>query len=425
MSKAKVKSIRWPSDGQLKSWLTCYISCVSKSETPVKAAAKAQSSIEHLAAIGDEAKAIRMLNALIECLPKNEVKQYVRLCLLGASIRLDMASQPGARKYLKMATDRAELAGREQSKTVAAVDEFLAMNGLVECELDEFDDSFALAEFGKTRLLYHAAVKKNDDSAAKKALGKMRKLIVDVDFFWIQSKLVLKVIKGYQRIGEMDEIEKYIRWLDRNGHDNDLKNGNLAALVSIDSAADRAYRLIQANLKELRSSDDLNVHFPVDTICENVDFLCFLGEDDVAATCFSKTLQQLPSWPGLAAGFATSGAFTQLAEIAADFGESELANEILDSALDLGRVERNRGFRASAIKAASQSAARCGSTSDRIEEVRKMRSSKAQRKKLVPLLVKVGDWKGLKKMLADVDQPKEATQLALEVKNALPAGIWL
>ena len=149
-----------------------------------------------------------------------------------------------------------------------------------------------------------------------------------------------------------------------------------------------------------------------------------IGERERARKLLEKTLRETPRWQGLAPGFATAGAFTDLAEILIEFGEHDHANKLLSRADAAGRAERHQGFRRGAIDAASSSSAATGGTASAIEAARKTRSEKSRRKKLVPLLAKTANWKELRDVLNDVGTAKEATQLALAVKYALPDGIW-
>jgi hypothetical protein len=106
----------WPNDGQMKSWILCYLKCLRASETPVEAAGKAESSLEQLAGIGYETQSLRLLDEFLEQLPKDEVKQFLRLAMLGASISLDL---PNSRKYeqvLKLIETRAGVAAPAKAK---------------------------------------------------------------------------------------------------------------------------------------------------------------------------------------------------------------------------------------------------------------------------------------------------------------------
>ena len=424
--KSDFQKPNWPRDGEIKSWTICYVNCLAASEAPARAAAKAAHPIEHLAGIGFEKQAIRILQRFIERLPEAEHKQFLRLCLLGAAISLDLPYPRSVEKFLRMAESRAGTSGSKQSKTIKAVQKFRKENGLVESdEKEEWDEDQPLAKFGKARQLFHSRVKAGDRIAALRLLTKMRKLILEVDYFWIQSRLTLSLIKSYQRLEDKAGLVKYIRWIDKNGRDNALKTGNLAAMGLRDIAVDRAQRQIQDRLKLLRTTDDPNIHFPVYKICENLDFMIHVGDKANAKKLLEKTLREIPKWKGMMAGFATSGVFTCLAEILVEFGEHELAGEFLSWATDAGKAERHKGFRKGAIKAASESSALFGGTVEAIEKARKVRSPKSRRKQLVPLLVKIGDWKELKNVLNEVDSAKEATDLALAVKYALPAGTWI
>jgi tetratricopeptide (TPR) repeat protein len=390
----------------------------------VKVVGHANSRIEHLAAIGFETQAIRFLEVFLDRLPKTNIKEFVPLALLGATIGLDLPSNRNTTKFLGLAEARAAI-GKPNSKAMKSIQEFRESNGLIDREFDEYDEMQYVAEFGKRRRDYHAAIKLGDQDAALKALNRMGAIIPPIDSFYIEAKLILSVIKGYQRLNAHAALLKYVRWIDNNHHENNLKNGNLFAMGLPEIAVDRASKLIQKNLKDLRTSDDVNIHFPVNDIRENLDFLIHVGEKAKAQKLLDQTLKEMPQWRGMAPGFATSGVLTELAEVMADLGMREEASQFLTAAVGTGRSERNAGFRKSAVKSAMESSAATGGTTDAIERARSIRSASSRRKALVPLLTKIGDWKELKKTLNEVTTAKEAAVLCREVIYAFPSGIWL
>ena len=86
-----------------------------------------------------------------------------------------------------------------------------------------------------------------------------------------------------------------------------------SAMGLAEIASKRAEKLIVRRLKELKTDDDSNVHFPVDEICTQLRFFIQTGESAAAAKLLKRALRELPSWPGLRGGFATSDALTMLA----------------------------------------------------------------------------------------------------------------
>lgn len=377
--------------------------------------------LRQLAECGFESQALKRLERLIALLEPKDADTFVRLSLVGAEICLEIPNLKRADKYLNAIKARLPEARPSKRKILASlVETFSVLNGLGE----EVNDSDERTQLGEYRNRYRLAVLDEDPRKALLAIQRAAKLIPMVDDFLLEPSLILSAIRAYHRIGKEAEIAKYLNWLDRNHYSNKLDTGSLFAIGLVAIANERAEKLIVRRLKQLKTDDDPNVHFPVDEICAQLWFFIQTGESATAAKLLKRALRELPKWPGLCGGFATSGALTMFAEVLAEIESPAAALELLGYAVEAGDREAHRGFRQGSLKAANQLIEAPG-TAAAIEKARSIRNAKKRRNELVSLFAKRGDWAQVSTVLDEAPNAEELNQLIHSVLFKLQGGARL
>ncbi len=422
-SPKRSKSVRkkWPASGSLKLWLECYLDSCEQLSMPSRSAASASVRLRQLAECGFEANALKRVERLIALLAPSDIDSYIRLALVGAEICLEIPNLKRAERYLAAIDAQLPQAPRSKQKFLTHfVESFRILNGLAETD----DSSDAESQIGKYRHQYRQALLDEDHRRALAAIRRMTKRIPDVDNFLIEPTLILSAVKAYRRIGEDDEVTKYVNWIDRNDHTRLLDTGSLSAMGLPELANKRAEKVIAQRLKTLKTDDDPNIHFPVDEICDQLWFLIQTGESETAAKWLHRALRELPNWPGLCGGFASSGALTSFAEVLAELDGPEAARQLLEQAVNAATAERHRGFRQGSLKAANQLIETPGIAAA-IAKASTIRNAKKRREALIELYAKCGDWSQVAKQLDEAPNDEDVYQLIHAVLFKLPGGARL
>jgi len=307
--RSKSKPQKWPKSGKLASWLERYLDVLEQGKNPARTAGKARVPLRQLAELGSEAKALKRLDRLCE-LSSSEVGTWVRLSLVGAEISLENLKLKRADKYLASIQDRLPKAPASKRGFLASlVQSFCAINGLDDhLDFDEFDEDehYEALQVGKCRQQYRLAFLDGDLKKALAANKRFAKLIPDIDDFVLERTLILSAIKAFGRIGNEDDIVKYVNGIDRSGHGRDLDTGALWAMGLKEVANQRAEKLVGRLRKKLKTDDDSNIHFPVDEICEQFWFFLKTSNAPAALPMLKQTLREMPKWPGLSGGFSAA-----------------------------------------------------------------------------------------------------------------------
>jgi hypothetical protein len=281
-----------------------------------------------------------------------------------------------------------------------------------------------LRRLGRYRQGYRTALLAGDRSAAAKALRKTTRLIPEIDEFLLQPALTLSTIKAFRRFGDDTALARYLAWLDRNGHSNDLATGSLRAVGLPEVANKRAEKLVVGNLKRLRRDPNPNIHFPVDEICKELWFFLQTGQAGTAARLLQRVLRELPDWPGLRGGFASSGVLTALAELRAEIDGPEAARELLGLAVRAGQAEPHGGFRRGALRAANQQVEAPGLAAA-VARAGSITNAKKRREALIPLLTRQAAWPELAAVLDGISDADELLDSLHAVLFKLPGGARL
>lgn len=417
---------RWPDRADLVPWLECYLDLCERHPDTDQVGVGACAPLKQLAEFGHETAALARLQRLLDKLPPSECEATGFLALTGARICLDLPDLRRADKYLQLVEARQSIAKpRVRTAFQLNLRDVRAANGLSDSDgADPTRSDNTLRQLGKHRLGYRTAWLAGDRNAAARALRAATKLIPRIDKFLLKPGLTLSAINAFRRLGDDAGLARYLAWLDRNGHSHDLATGSLRAMGLPEVANKRAEKLVTGHLKKLKRDPDPNIHFPVDEICKELWFFLQTGQKETAARLLRRVLRELPHWPGLRGGFASSGVLTMLAEPLAEIDGPEAALELLGLAVRAGQSEAHRGFRRSALKAANQQIEVPGLAAA-IARAGTIRNAGQRREALIPLLTRRAAWAELATLLDEIGDADELLSSLHAVLFELPGGARL
>lgn len=418
----KHKSRKWPRSVDLVPWLKCYLDVCEEHPDVELAGARAATPLEQLAECGDEKEALKRIQRFLDKLPPTECEATGWLALTGAGICLDLPDSRRAEKYIEIIEARHAIAKpRVRTALELNLRNLRALNDLPTPPESSLPDKKDLRQVGKARQAYRTALAAGDQNTAAKALQKMTKLIPDISAFMLIKGLTLSAVKAFQRLGDEAALDKYLAWLDRNDACGDLETGSLWGMGLRDLANKRAENLVVGHLKKLKRDDDSNIHFPVDEICKELWFFLQTGQKETAARLLQRLLRELPSWPGLHGGFASSGVLTELAEVLAEIDGPEAALELLGLSVQSAQTEKHRGLKKGALKAAEKQIQAPG-LAIAIAQASSIKNSKKRREELIPLLTRQAAWSELATVLDEITDQDELLESVSAVLFKLPGG---
>jgi hypothetical protein len=417
---------KWPYSADLKPWLECYLDLSERHSRADRAGILACVRLKQLAECGCETAALARLQRLLDRLSPSECEATGFLALAGAEICLDLPDRRRAEQYIRLAEARQSIAPpRVRTALQLNLQSLRAANDLPEPPgSSPGSDDGPLRRLGKYRQAYRTALLAGDRTAAARALQKAAKLIPEIDEFLLKPGLTLGTIKAFRHLGDDDALARYVAWLDRSGHSSDLATGSLRATGLPEVANERAEKLVIGHLKRLKRDPDPNVHFPVDEICTELWFFLQTGQKETAERLLRRVLRELPGWPGLRGGFASSGVLTMLAELLAEVDGPEAARELLGLAVRAGRSEPHDGFRRGALRAANRQVEAPGLAAA-IARAGSIKSAKKRRQALIPLLTRRAAWPELAAVLDEIGDADELLDSVHTVLFRLPGGARL
>jgi hypothetical protein len=416
----------WPVGADLVPWLECYLDLSERHPRADRAGILACVRLKQLAECGCETAALARLQRLLDRLHPSECEATGFLALAGAEICLDLPDRRRAEQYLRLAEARQSIASpRVRTALQLNLKSLRAVNDLPEPSgSSSGSDDATLRRLGKYRQGYRTALLAGDRIAAARALQKAAKLIPEIDEFLLKPGLVISAIKAFRRLGDDAALARYLAWLDRNGHSSDLATGSLLGMGLPEVANERAEKLVVGHLKKLKRDPDPNIHFPVDEICKELWFFLQTGQKETAVRLLRRVLRELPGWPGLRGGFASSGVMTMLAELLAEVDGPEAARELLGLAARAGRSEPHGGFRRGALRAASQLVEAPGLAAA-IDRAGSIKNAKKRHEALIPLLTRRAAWPELAALLDEIGDADELLGSVHAVLFQLPGGARL
>jgi tetratricopeptide (TPR) repeat protein len=423
VKKPATKQRKWPQAADLGPWLECYLDVCEELPQVGQGAIEACTPLKQLAECGDSSGALARVERMLKRMGPKEVKAAACLAVVGADVCLALPDVARAEKYEQQAERLLAKANPADQKQIQLRLKHLRQtNGLLDAAGQEpTGDDEALLKVGRQRRAFRAALVAGDTKVASRALHKITRLIPEIEAFWLQPSLTLGAITGFRRLGDEAGLAKYVAWLDSSRHSNNLETGSLWSMGLTDLANQRAEKLVLARLKKLKRDDDVNIHFPVDEICQELWFFLQTGQPETAGKLLRRVLREMPEWPGLRGGFASAGVLTQLAEVLAEFDGPEAALQLLALAMQAGKAEANRGFRKGALKAAKQQIVAPG-LGAAIAKAGEIKNATERRKALVPLLTRQAAWPELGAVLNDVADPESLRDLLHTVLFRLSGG---
>jgi tetratricopeptide (TPR) repeat protein len=415
---------KWPRNGDLKTWFRAMIRKCDAIPDDEAAGEKAHLPIKHLAEMGYVAEALRSVDRFLRRLPAHKVVARVRIAELGAQICLDADDMNRMEKYLAMAEATEPFNTRKCDKgfSLDSVREFRAENGLLD-PADAVEDEQRLeARFSRANRQYKQAMAAGERKSARTAVAEMERVAAEFEEEWSHRNHFQVVLDCYAELKDADSVKRCIRKLDKDDRHEILDADMLVSLGMRAEAIARARRDIAQNLKELRASDDPNIHIPIMAIQRSLTFLVEQQERDEARRWLRRALREMSTWPVVEYGWATSAVYHSLAEVAAIIDGPAAAENLLGYAMTDAKAEKRGGFRQGAIDAALGLKARIGRLDEAIEDARKLRSPTQRRKELGKLLAKAKRWNELRQVLSQVQSPEEAAEVAWWIKFEVPGG---
>ncbi len=415
---------KWPRGGDLKAWLRCMLKKCEAMSDDHEAASKAHLPIKHLAEMGHVAEALRYVNRFLRRLPKEDVLGTVMMAEVGAEVCLNADDLSGMEKYLSIAEATEPFNTRKNSIgfSINSVREFRAHNGILD-PADAIDEKQRIkARFWRAERQFKQAMAARKRKAARLAVAEMEEAAREVEDEWIRQVYFHRVIDSYVELKDAGAVKRCMRKLDKDERDEILDSRTLMKLGMKPQAIARAKKCIAGELEELGEMTDPNIHFPVMSICESLQFLVEQGEKNAAKRWLRRALKEMPTWPVIEYGWVTSAVYKMFAKVMAMIEGPAAAEEMLENAVTDAKAEKRSGFRKGAISGTLNLKADIGGLDKAIADARKLRSPTERRAELGRLLARARRWKELSEVLSQAASPEEAAGLAWYIKFECPGG---
>lgn len=416
---------KWPSDGDLSSWYRCGIEkCKAISDIELSSE-EAQSPIKALAELGHTKKALKYIKAFLKSLPRTDEYsvEIVRMAELGALICMMEDDSSGREKFLAIATKCDELVARECDFNWASqsVREFRINHGLLN-PADANDKERLDATFTFSKRTLRDALKRADRATARKMLESMLNCINELRRdAWKKSQWLLEAIPLANSLGAQKRVTALIESLPTSQR-KQLGYELLAKARLKQDAIACAVAELNENLRELKTMDDPNIHFPIMNIERALAFLIEINEKELARQWFGKVASSAKSWKCVIRGWVTSAVLTTFVPIVARLEGKAAAKELARLSFEHASQDANNIFKSGAVDEAISAVAFTGATEEAITAARKLRSPTERREQLAKLFARAGRWKELREVCQQVMSPEEAAELAWSIKFELPGG---
>jgi hypothetical protein len=333
---------------------------------------------------------------------------------VGAKICLDAGNLIRMEKYLAIAeaTEPFNTRKRDRGFSLDSVREFRADNGLLD-PADAIDEEQCIkARFERAGRQYRQALASGERACATGAVAEMETIAREVEEEWLRQDYLRRVIDGFAELKDARAVQRCLRGLDEGDRHEILDAETLAGLGMKTEAIARARQDIAKELEELRVLNDPNIHFPVMSIGRSLEFLVAQGARDEARRWLRRAVKEMPTWPVIEYGWATSAVYHTLAQAMAAIDGPAAAENLLKLAVADAKGEKRSDFRKGAVDAALDLKANIGRLDEAIADARKLRSPTQRRKTLATLLAKARRWGELREVLSQVESPEEAADVA-------------
>jgi len=416
---------KWPRNGDLSSWYRCGIEkCKAISDIEL-ASEEAQSPIKALAELGHTKEALKYVRAFLKRLPRTDEYsvEILRMAELGALICMMDDDSSGLESFLAIATKCDELVTRKCDLNWASqsVREFRINHGLLD-PADANDKERLAATFNFSKRILRDSLNRADRATARKMLENMLNCIkVLKGDAWKKSQWLLEAIPMAKSLGVQKQITASIESLPANQR-RQLGYELLAEARLKQDAIACAVAELNENLRELKTMDDPNIHFPVMNIERALAFLIEINEKELARQWFGKVASSAKNWKCVIRGWVTSAVLTTFVPIVAKLEGKAAAKELARLSFEHASQDANNIFKSGAVDDAISAVAFTGATEEAISAARKLRSPTERREQLAKLFARAGRWKELREVCQQVMSPEEAAELAWSIKFELPGG---
>lgn len=265
--------------------------------------------LKALADLGHTKEALKYVRAFLKRLPRTDEYsvEILRMAELGALICMMDDDSAGREKFLTIATKCDTLVKRECDLNWASqsVREFRINRGLLD-PADANDKERLDATFNFSKRILRDALKRADRATARKMLEKMLNCINELRrVAWKKSQWLLEAIPLANSLGAQKHVTALIESLPANQR-KQLGYELLAEARLKQDAIACAVAELNENLRELKTMDDPNIHFPVMNIGRALTFLIEIKEKELARLWFGKVASSAKSWKCVVRGWVTS-----------------------------------------------------------------------------------------------------------------------
>lgn len=265
--------------------------------------------LKALADLGHTKEALKYVRAFLKRLPRTDEYsvEILRMAELGALICMMDDDSAGREKFLTIATKCDTLVKRECDLNWASqsVREFRINQGLLD-PADANDKERLDATFNFSKRILRDALKRADRATARKMLEKMLNCINELRrVAWKKSQWLLEAIPLANSLGAQKHVTALIESLPANQR-KQLGYELLAEARLKQDAIACAVAELNENLRELKTMDDPNIHFPVMNIGRALTFLIEIKEKELARLWFGKVASSAKSWKCVVRGWVTS-----------------------------------------------------------------------------------------------------------------------
>jgi tetratricopeptide (TPR) repeat protein len=416
----------WPSDGDVRAWLMCWISKAAAIEAVRDRVSRTKIAIERLAENGFAEEAGRELERLIESLPPTDGFHLVTTLEDGAKLYLKLGDMATVEEYLKRILATKPLHTRKCDKgwEVEVVRKFKVFHGL--------DPSEATNDEERLEARFKMAVRSADELIAQGAkeaaaveLTKAHGLIPQMQQEWKRRWSYVGLLKRYQEMEDRATIERIVRGMSKAERDNALNGERLWELGFEPEALERVEEELASALKALET-EDLNVHHYGMKIEHELLFLIKLEKHDLARRWLERVLGEGKSWQLRARGFASAALFSSLAEVVRQLDGPAAAQKLQALALADSQNEKRQAWRGQeVIEDIGRNIgllAQAGQVDQALQLARKIKSPAHKRKHQVCLLAKFKRWNELHEVLTAAKTPLEAAELSDWVVRSINSG---
>lgn len=415
---------KWPRGGDLRAWLRCMIDKCEAMEDLGDACNEAHLPIEGLADLGYIQEALRFVNRFLRRLPKTANVETVIMHELAAEIHLKAGDLQAAEKHLEriLRLDNSGARKCDIGFPAQSVRDFKELHGLLDPSDAEDEEQAVSAEFSRAERLAKELIGRRKFQKARDQILIMERAAKETNDEFIRSLRLKSTLGLYGKTGDKTATRRVMRNLSADDREEVLTYDTLLSLGMHRESIRCAERQVKKELEELASMEDPNIHFPVNGLCDALEFLVDQDETKRARRLLKRVFAECSDWPVYEFGWTTSAVYTMLARVVAKIDGPEAAKALLESAREDASGEKRPGWRKGAVRGAIELEADLGYLDEAILRARKLRSPGERRAETAMLLARAKRWKELREVCQEVTSPTEAAALCWIIKFELAGG---